>query len=84
MGYPITLYPYAIQRSEKPAGTIDLAAAPTDLVTLRPGHSQYEVERTMMERLGAAVFSEGDDSFLLLSASSSAGSFLNATEFFAR
>lgn len=36
------------------------------------------VARTTMEHLGAIIISEGDTTFLLLSASSSAGSFLHA------
>ena len=36
--------------------------------------------RTMMEHMGAIVLHTGEDAFLLLSASSSAGSFLHAVE----
>ena len=36
--------------------------------------------RTMMEHLGTIILNEGSDSFLLLSASSSCGSFLQAVE----
>ena len=38
------------------------------------------VARTMMEHLGAIILAEGADGYLLLSASSSAGSFLHAVE----
>ncbi len=41
---------------------------------------QGHVARTVMEHLGTIVVREGDDSFLLLSASSSAGSFLHAVK----
>lgn len=38
------------------------------------------VQRTMMEHLGTMILRTGDDAFLLLSAASSAGSFLHAVE----
>ncbi len=41
---------------------------------------QGQVARTMMEHLGVLVLREADDTFLLLSASSSARSFLHAVE----
>ncbi len=41
---------------------------------------QGRVARTVMEHLGTIILREGEDSFLLLSASSSAGSFLHAVK----
>jgi heterotetrameric sarcosine oxidase gamma subunit len=41
---------------------------------------QSAFARTMMEHLGTIILNEGRDSFLLLSASSSSGSFLHAVE----
>ena len=40
----------------------------------------HDVARTVMEHLGVVILRTGDDTYLLLSASSSAGSFLHAIE----
>jgi sarcosine oxidase subunit gamma len=41
---------------------------------------QGRVARTLMEHLGVIILHEGPDTYLLLSARSSAGSFLHAVE----
>lgn len=42
--------------------------------------AEHDAARTVMEHLGVIIIRTGQDSFLLLSASSSAGSFLHAVE----
>jgi heterotetrameric sarcosine oxidase gamma subunit len=66
---------WVILRLAGPAALPALARlCPLDLDALPPGR----VARTLMEHLGAILFREADESFLLLSASSSAASFRDA------
>ena len=62
------------------AGTASLAAleliCPVDLDPV--AFPEDRVARTVLEHMGAIILREGADSFLLLSAASSAGAFLDA------